>query len=87
MMSTIFVLLAKGAFADIMEGVNSKKFSLSPLASSRPPSFHKHSVINLRFITFKLSHTSRETTSFYPQLRYFHFCTGIRNTVGNFCLN
>ena len=51
-----------------------KKFSLPPLACSRsPPSFHNNSVIDLWLIIFTISHTIRETTSFYPQLRYSHF--------------
>ena len=35
--------------------------------------FQKNSVIDLWLITFTLSRTIRKTTSFYPQLSYFHF--------------
>ena len=53
MMNVVFALLAKGAFPDVTEGVNSKKFSLAPPACSRyPPSFHKNSVIDLWPIKF-----------------------------------
>ena len=52
MMNVVFALLAKGAFFDVIEGVNSKKFSFAPLVSSRsPPSFHKNSVSDLCNIT------------------------------------
>ena len=47
MMNVAFVLLAKGAFSDVIEGVNAKNFSLAPLACSRFPSFHKNNVIDL----------------------------------------
>ena len=74
MMNVVFALLAKGAFSDVIESVHSKKFSLALLACSRsPPSFHRNSVIDLWLITFTISPTIREATSFYPQLRYFHF--------------
>ena len=74
MMNVVFALLAKGAFSDAIEGVNSKKFSLAPLKCSKSPlPFHKNSFIDLWLITFTISRTIRETTSRYPQLRYFHF--------------
>ena len=76
-MNVVFALLAKGAFSDFIEGVNSKNVLLAPLAFSRsPPSFHnihKNSVIDLRLRTFTISRAIMETTSFFPQLRYFHF--------------
>ena len=46
MMNIVFVLLSKGAFTDVKEGANSKKFSLAPFACSRPPSFHTNDVID-----------------------------------------
>ena len=36
MMSVMFVLLAKRAFSDAIEGVNSIKFSFAPLVCSKP---------------------------------------------------
>ena len=67
MMNVVFSLLAKGAYSDVIGGVNSKTFSLAPLAFSRsPPSFHKNSVIDLWLITFTISRKIRGTTSFYP---------------------
>ena len=72
-MSVVFALLAKGAFFDVIGGVDSKKVSFAPLASSRsPPSFHKNVVSDLWLITFAISRTITETTSFSPQMRYFH---------------
>ena len=73
MMDVVFVLLAKGAFFDVIQGVNSKSFPLVLLECFRPHFFHKHSVIDLWLITFTISRTIRETTGFYPLLRCFHF--------------
>ena len=39
MMSAICVLLAKRAFSDLVEDLDSKKFSLAPLASLIPTAF------------------------------------------------
>ena len=47
MMNVISGLLAKGALSNFIEGVNSKNFSLAPLACSKPRSFHKYNVIDL----------------------------------------
>ena len=47
MMNVMFVLLAKGVLSNVMEGVNSKNFSLARLACSKPPFFHKFNVIDL----------------------------------------
>ena len=67
MMNVVFALLAKGAFSNVTEGVNSKQVLLAPLACSRsPPSFHKNSVIDLWLITFRMSRIIRETSNFYP---------------------
>ena len=65
MMNVAFALLAKGASPDVIEGVNSKNFALAQLACSRSPlSFRKNSVLDLWLITFTISCTIRETTSF-----------------------
>ena len=69
MIGVVLVLLAKGTFCDVTEGVNSKHFSLAPLACSRLPSFHKNNVTGLWFLKFTISRTNRETASVYSQLR------------------
>ena len=48
MMNIMFVLLAKRAFSEINEGVNSKHFLLTLLlAWSEPPAFYMNNAIKL----------------------------------------
>ena len=47
MIHIIFVLLAKRAFSNITEGVDSENFLLAPLAWSSPPTFCINKAINL----------------------------------------
>ena len=46
MINVMFLLLAKGAFSNVIEGVNSKNFSLAPLVCARRSSFHVNNVIH-----------------------------------------
>ena len=47
MMNVMFLLLAKRTFPDVVEDVNSKNFSLAPIACSKLPSFYVNNVIDL----------------------------------------
>ena len=44
-MNVVFILLAKGAFSDVVEGVSSKILSLAPLACSKSPAFRMNNVV------------------------------------------
>ena len=46
-MSIMFVLLAKRAFSDVLEGVHSKSFSLPPLACVGHAFFYVNNGLNL----------------------------------------
>ena len=47
MMNLMFVLLAKRAFPDIVEGVSSNHFWLAPFACSKSATFYINNAINL----------------------------------------
>ena len=57
MINIVFVLLAKRAFSDITEGVDSKNVSLILLVWSSPPSHCMNKSINLWLITYTISLT------------------------------
>ena len=71
MINVVFILLAKGAFCDAIEGLHSKKFSFAPLGCSSPPSFHKNNFIHLWLIIFTIPCTIRAKTSVYPPTEIF----------------
>ena len=50
-MNIMFVLLAKRAFSDVTESVNSKNFLLAPLATSTPPALCMDNAINIWLAT------------------------------------
>ena len=74
MMNIIFVLLAKKAFCNVVECMNSKIFcSLCLCFHRKPQSFSMNNVINLLVITCAISCTFRRESSCCPLLRYFYF--------------
>ena len=59
MMNVMFVVLANRALSNVIEEVNSKKFSLAPLARSRPSLICIIITINLELRSFMISCTFR----------------------------
>ena len=60
----MFVLIAKMASSDVIEGMNSKDVSLAPLARLKLPFFCNDTGISLNLITFAKSRAFRGKLAF-----------------------
>ena len=68
MMNVLVVLLAKRALFYVVESLNSKVFSLAPLACSKLPVFCIYNSIAFQLIAFTISCTCRGELQYLPKV-------------------